>query len=87
MIFTLLLSMPFWFVGLLLAIWPTGGTFPSSLATDIGTLWSIVHAWDWLLPIDTMLACLTVAFSWFGFLFVWRFLHWLLSKIPFVNVH
>jgi len=72
-------------VSLILGIFPAGGTFPASLHNATQALGGYLHILDPLVPISTLLTCLTLVFSVEIALFGFKTFKWLVSHIPFIG--
>jgi len=70
----------------LLSVLPTGGTFPPQIATTLGSVLTTFKAWDFILPTGAILNCLSIGLTFWAFVLVWRLVHWILRKIPVLNM-
>jgi len=86
MIITLLLNLSYALVTGLLALLPTGGTFPEEWTEGIYTLWQGINAFSFIVPVEMFVTCLAIALAWDLFVFAWHLLHWLLRKIPVLHI-
>jgi len=86
MIFTIAFFLLATFINVSVSLLPTGSPFPPEIAAGMTTIWSNLKGWDFLLPIDTILQALIVAFFFWSFVLVWRLVHWVLRKIPLTNI-
>lgn len=72
-------------VSLIIAIFPTGGTFPSAVHTATTALGGYLHILDPLVPISTLLSCLTLIFTVELAIFGFKTFKWVASHIPFIG--
>jgi len=86
MIFTISISLMFSFLSFIFGLLPKGAVLPAPFVSTIVTMVQTMNGWSWFLPIDALYQCLTIVFAWFSFKFLWDFVHWILRKIPVVNV-
>jgi len=86
MILTIILNVIYTILAGLLSLLPTGGDFPAEWVSGIYTIWSAVNAFSFLVPTEMLLTCLGIALAWDVFIFAWHFLHWLMRKIPAINI-
>lgn len=75
------LGLIFSFISFLLALLPTGGTFPTEWITAIQTFWYAVNQFSYFLPVATIVTCIGLMVSFQLFEFAWRFIHWVLGII------
>jgi len=86
MILTALISAVFAIIVAIISILPNGGTFPPQIATTLATIWAGFKAWDFILPTGAITSCLLIGISFWAFVLVWRGVHWLLRKIPWLSM-
>lgn len=70
----------------IISLLPLGSVFPTEFTDGIRTLWDILWSWDFLFPIQTMINCLAISLSFIAFVLAWRLIHWILRKIPILNI-
>lgn len=87
MIFTVVLYFVQLIIAMMLVLLPTGSPLPDGAREGIGTIWMWLRSLDFILPLTALGICIPIAFSWFLFLFSWKFIHWILRKLPFLNVN
>jgi len=81
MISTFFLSIFSGFVGLLVALLPTG-SLPTSIATAFAYFVGVVNAFSYVVPIDTLIQAVLVVLAFDGALLLWRVINWIIRKIP-----
>lgn len=86
MIFTVFFYLLSLFLNVIISILPEGGAFPSEIASGMAIVWGTFKAWDFILPTNAIIQTLTIGFTFWIFVFVWRLVHWALRKIPMINV-
>lgn len=84
MITTFLLTLLNSFIAFLLGLLPSGH-LPASILSGIGYLWSLINAFTYVIPVQTLLAALLLMIAVDAALFLWRLINWIIRKIPFVN--
>lgn len=82
---TAILNLIYNFLSFLISFFPAGSGFPASFHTATTALGGYLHILDPLVPINTMLTCLTLIFTVEIALFGFRTLKWVLSYIPFIG--
>jgi len=70
----------------ILSILPAGGTFPPEIANAIGWLFSFLRSYDFIVPYDTLIACISIGLFWEVFCLIWWLVHWILRKIPVLHI-
>jgi len=73
------------FLSFLIGLFPAGTGFPTAFHTAVQALNGYLYMLDPIVPIDTLLTCLTIIFGVELALFGFRTLKWLLSYIPFIG--
>jgi len=86
MIFNFFFNFLFAILNGLISILPTGGSFPTEIASTLSTVWGYIKAYDFIIPTSAIVICLTISFSWITFVFFWKVIHWILRKIPFLHL-
>jgi len=79
---TAILNLIFNFLSWIISLFPVGTGFPSEFHTAFTSLGGYVHMLDPLLPIETLLACLTFVFSVEIALFGFKTFKWVISHVP-----
>jgi len=72
-------------VNFIFGIFPTGGTFPTAFHTAMSTLGGYVHLLDPLVPMATLLTCVTLVFGVEIGVFGFKVFRWLFSYVPLVG--
>jgi len=86
MIFTIPLTIVYFFVyGLLVAL-PQVDPLPQFVSTSFEWAFGFLYAFDFVLPVDTVLFFLTLSLAFELSVQVWHGVHWVLRKIPMLNV-
>jgi len=86
MIINILISILFAIATAIVSILPTGGTFPPEIATGLASIYAGFKAWDFILPTSAILQCLGIGLSFWAFVLVWRAVHWIIRKIPWLHM-
>lgn len=81
MIITLLLNIVWNFLHGLTLLLPTGH-LPVAITTSFNYLWSLVNAFSFVIPVDTLLQAIAVVLAFDGAMMIWRFINWIIRKIP-----
>jgi len=87
MIFTVVLYFVQLVLSMLLALLPDGSPLPQGVLDALSTMWMWIRSLDFILPLDAFAVCIPIAFSWYLFVFAWKFIHWILRKLPFLQVN
>jgi len=85
MIADLFFNTVFWFVNFLVGIFPLSEGFPQEAHTAMVSLAGYFGMFDALIPMGTLLTCLTLIFTIEIAVFGFRSLKWLLSHLPFIG--
>jgi len=85
MIFEFLLKIPALIVQSLISLLPQGGTLPAEWTSAVTTMWGFIEAFEFLIPIDTLLWCLGIALTFHLGVFTFKMFNWIINKIPFVG--
>jgi len=86
MIITILFSVIIGIVTIILNLLPDGAAFPPEFTTGFRTLWNIIWAWDFIIPVQALINCVTITISFWVFVLAWHLIHWILRKIPAMNI-
>lgn len=73
------------FLAFLINLFPTGTGFPTEVHSAFGTLGGYVGLIDVLVPVQTLLWCLTLIFGIEIAIFGFKTLKWIISHIPFIG--
>lgn len=87
MITSFFLSLVYGFIGLLLALLPTGGAFPASWTAGVYSIWGDINVFAFIVPVDVLVLCLGIAMAFHLFVFAWKFMHWVYSLIRGSRIH
>lgn len=87
MITSILLNLVFAFISFFINLLPVGVLFPTAWITGVYTIWSDINAFSFIVPVSTLLTCLTIAIAFHLFVFGWNFLHWLYGIIRGSRMH
>lgn len=82
MITSALLQIPLFFIELVLNLIPTSDGLPAGIASAISTAVSYAKGVSFLFPIETLFQVLLIVFSIEAGLLLWKFINWLIKKIP-----
>ena len=85
MIFQYIFSIPALILQTIINLLPEGGTLPTEWTDAVATMWGFVEAFEFLIPIDTLLWCLGIALTFHLGIFAFRVFNWIINKIPFVG--
>jgi len=85
MITSALLNFAYFLLFNLLSIFPTGGTFSSTLHDAIAHLGAYLTLLDPIAPLSTLLTLVMLSFSVELAFFAWRALRWLISFVPLIG--
>jgi len=81
MIVGFLISIAYSFLSFLLGFLPSY-SLPAGWVSGVFTLWSDVNAFSFVVPVATLLLCLTIAIFFHVTILAWRFIGWVIRKIP-----
>jgi len=87
MITGFLLQIIYAFLNFLVGLLPAGATFPPSWLAAVNTIWGYINSFSFIIPVDVMLYCLGVAFTFHLFVFAWKALHWIYGLIRGTKMH
>ncbi|MFA6251562.1 MAG: hypothetical protein WC603_02975 [Candidatus Paceibacterota bacterium] len=73
------------FLSFLIGLFPSGTGFPEGFHTAMATLGGYVHLLDPLVPMATLLTCVTLIFTVEIAIFGFKVLRWILSHVPFLG--
>jgi len=86
MILSLLFSIIIAVVTAILSILPNGSGFPVEFTQGVRRLWDFIWSFDPFFPVNTLILCVTIAVSFWGFVLIWKIVHWIIRKIPALNM-
>jgi len=81
MITTFFLNLFVAFIGLIVAVLPTGG-LPPAIGSAFAYFWGVVNSFSYVVPVDTLLQAALVVLVFDGALLLWYFINWIIRKIP-----
>lgn len=70
----------------MLSILPAGGTMPALIGTAVGEMFKVLRSFDFIIPYSDLIACLYFGLVWELFVLGWKFVHWLMRKVPVVGI-
>lgn len=73
------------FINFLIGLFPNGTGFPTEVHTAFSTLGGYIGLIDVLVPVSTMLWCLTLIFGVEIAIFGFKTVKWIISHIPFIG--
>ena len=73
------------FLHYIITLFPSGTGFPSEVHTAVSTLGGYLHILDPLVPITTLLSCVSLIFGVEIAILGFKTVKWLISHIPFVG--
>jgi len=82
---TAILNIIFSFISSLIGFFPAGTGFPDTVHTAMTSLGGYLHILDPLVPISTLLTCLTLIFSVEIALFGFKTVKCIISHIPWIG--
>jgi len=82
MITSALLQIPLFFIELVLGLIPTSDGLPSGVSAAISTAVTYAKGVSFIFPIETLFQVLLLVFSVEAGLLAWKFINWLIKKIP-----
>jgi len=85
MITEFFLSIPYFILTALISIVPTGGGIPTEFVSAVHSIWGYVESFSFIVPVQTLLWCLTITLTFEAGVFVFQAFNWLLKKLPHMN--
>jgi len=85
MITTFILSIPLFFIQALINVLPNSNGLPSEVTSAIVTVWNYGQGASFFFPISTLLTLVVLVFAFEAGILAWKFVNWILRKIPGVN--
>jgi len=85
MIADFLFSIPAFILSAVLQILPQGGTVPTEFISAVYQIWGDINAFSFIVPITTLLTVLSLAFALHIGIFIFKSIHWIITKIPFIG--
>lgn len=84
MIITLLLNIAYSFIDGLILLLPVG-SLPTQFMTAVNYFWGIFNSFSYIIPVQTLFEALLIVLAFDLVLLGWRFLNWIIRKLPGVN--
>jgi len=81
----MLLQSVYSFLSFVIGLFPSGTGFPESFHTAFSTLGDYLHILDPIIPINTLLTCLTLVFAVEIAIFGFKTFKWIFSHVPFIG--
>lgn len=82
---TILLNGLYGFLTFLIGLFPTGTGFPTAFHTAVTNLGGYLHILDPLVPISTLLTCLTLVFTVEIAIFGFKTFKWIFGHVPLIG--
>lgn len=86
MIITIIITVVRWLLTGLILLLPRGGSLPAAFTTGLTTFWGYVNSFSLVIPVSQIAICIGLMLAWDLFEIAWRFIPWILKKIPFIHV-
>lgn len=81
MIVTFLLNIFYLFVLGLIQLLPTGN-LPQAMTDAIAYFMGVVNSFSYVIPVGTLLQALAIVLAFDAAMLLWRFINWIIRKIP-----
>lgn len=85
MLTTAIINLGYTLISGLISIFPTGTGFPTGFHTAVTNLGGYLHILDPLVPISTLLTCLTLVFTVEIAIFGFKTFKWIFGHVPFIG--
>lgn len=85
MIFEWILSLPAYFLQSIIMLLPQSSGVPTEWIESLYTMWGYVNAFSFIVPVNTIVFCLSTIMGYYLIVFGFDLIAWLLKKIPGVN--
>jgi len=85
MIGDLFFNIVYWFASSIIAMFPASQGFPEEVHTAASTIGGYFGMFDSLIPIATLLTCITLIFSVEIGIFGFRTVKWVISHLPLIG--
>lgn len=66
----------------LIGLIPDSSGFPVAVSSNIETAWGYLWAFDYIVPVATLLLLMGLVFAFEAGILVWKFINWVIRKIP-----
>jgi hypothetical protein len=70
----------------MLSILPDASVFPDTVTTSINYIFGFLWNFDYIIDVSTLFTVLGLVIAFELGILVWHGIHWLIAKIPFVNI-
>lgn len=87
MIFTALINLAYYVASAIIYVFPDSAGFPTEAFTAVQSLGQYLHIFDPLVPISTLLTCVTLILTIEIVIWSFKALRWVISHIPYVGGH
>jgi len=85
MITDVILQIPLFFLNLMLGLIPDSSGLPSGVSSAITTAIGYIKGVSFIFPIETLFQIILLIFSIEAGLLLWKFINWIIKKIPGVS--
>jgi len=86
MVTTVFMNIAYFIIASLLFVLPKGGAIPASWGEGIGIVMGYVNAFSYFFPVSQLLTAVGIILAFDLFLFFWKFIPWVLQKLPFLHM-
>jgi len=86
MIFTIPLTLIYYVVRGLIATLPTASSLPIAISDGFTFLFGLLYSFDFLISVSSIFQVLTLSLSFEFAIQLWHGFHWLLRKIPMLQI-
>lgn len=81
MITTFLLNILSSFISGVISYLPTG-SLPVQVSTSVSSIWGYMNLFSYVIALDTLLQVLILVIIFDGVLLAWKFINWIIRKVP-----
>jgi len=86
MIFTIPLTLIFFLLTTVIGWLPDSSGLPSEVSAGFSWLWGLLWELDFVVPVSTVATLLGLSLAFEVAIQVWHGIHWLIRKIPMINI-
>jgi len=86
MIFTIPIYIGYFLIAGMLAALPESSGLPAIIQTSFEYVFGFLYAFDFIMPVSTLLLILTISLAFEVAVQVWHGIHWIIQKIPMLNM-
>jgi len=79
------LSLPAYLLMVIFSIFPSGQPAPPEWVNSVYLIWAYINSFSFIVPVSTLVFCLTIAMVFHLSIFLYHAFSWLLKKIPGMN--